>query len=775
MKIHAVAADSFHALSDPALIPKSAADVPDVLQALVTRIAAIMRADACSLYLLNPETAILTFSATYGLNAQFIDQVHVRVGEGLSGLTIKHMRPISVADADKNPDFRLMPGLGEERVKSFLSVPLVYGGQALGVLVIQHAVPTHYRKKDIQLLMSLAIPAVNVIERARFFSSLEVLADPNASVDEITVEYLKDHHLKGIAAAPGISMAKLRLVGNRQARRRESPISGDGQNEIERLHAAFRAVTVEIQETRIKAEKKFGPDEASIFEAYLLFLESPSFQRQIVTEIETGAAAVRALETVVKKYLDRITQGGDEYIRERTYDIRDIARKIADYLNFGESGDNRRFACTEDTVFFNEAWSIADLVYLDPKHTRGILSALGGAASHVALLAESLGIPAVLGLETGSLQLADGNFVILDGATGEVIVNPSPETVSLYRREMAAAEKLSQHYLKGKSRRVFIMRAGADKFVPIGANIEMAGHAVNALKAGADEIGLFRTEFPFLVRRSLPTEDEQYHLYRQVLRLMKNRPVTFRTLDIGGDKYISYLDLPRETNPALGWRSIRFSLDRRDLFRIQLRALLKASVFGRMRLLFPMICSIEELDEIENIITAVKRETRDENHRIAKRIPVGYMIETPAAVGIADAIAKRADFLSIGTNDLIQYCLAVDRANPKVASLYDPYHPAVLKMIAQTATSGRKAGIPVSVCGDMAAKPLLVPVLWGMGITGFSMNPSAIPRIKDVLRRIDGKKAASLARKVTAMTTGTAVRATLKECFVKYKWGGESR
>lgn len=771
MKIHTVAQDAFNALSDPKLIVKTPEEVPEALNYLVDKIADIMRADVCSLYLYESETNMLTLRATHGLNQVKVDDLQMKVGEGLCGLTLKLMKPISISNVKESKDFKFIPGLGEENLSSFLSIPLVYNQQPIGVMVVQNQDPTIYKKKDIHLLLSLGIPAVGVVERAKFLGALGNFAHADAITSAVTMEYFHNHHLKGIAAAAGIGMGRLKRIRHRRAKRRRAPTKQGTLAEIQRLKDAFDAVTADIQKTKAHAEKKFGPDEVSIFEAYLLFLESKTFQNQIIHEIETGNSAVKALQTVVKKYMDRMAAAGDEYIRERAYDIQDIARKISDNLLYGESDDADKFAVTEDTILLNDTWSVSDFVHIDTQHTKGIVSPAGGASSHISVLADSLSFPAVLGLGVGSQQIREGDYVIIDGGLGTVIVNPTQETVELYKHQIETLERLNRGYLKTKNDKIKLVRAGKEEAVPIGANIEMAGHVNNAVKSGADEIGLFRTEFPFLVRRSLPTEDEQYQLYRYVLRMMKKKPVTFRTLDIGGDKYISYLDLPKETNPALGWRSIRFSLERKDLFRIQLRALVKASIYGKMRLLFPMVSTMEQILEIEDILDSVKREVADEGCRFATNIPVGYMIEIPAAVEIAGKIARRADFLSIGTNDLVQYTLAVDRTNPKVANLYDPYHPAVIRLIHKTITAAAKEKTPVSICGDVAAKPLLVPIVWAMGVSSLSMNPSSIPKIKSLMQRLRFDDANKLLERVLEMDTGIEIRAALKAYFDGNKFG----
>lgn len=771
MKVHSVAHDAFSALNDPRLAVKKAQDVPVVLAHLVEKIARIAKADACSLYLYDPEEATLTLKATHGLNTALVDVLKVTRDDGLTGLVLKLLKPISIADVTKSADFKFVPELGEDGLRSFLAVPLVYNGQPVGVMVAQKRKPADYRKKDIHLLLGLAIPALTVIERAKFLGAFGAVTPSTSVTDDKTETYLVNHHVKGIPAAPGVAMGRMRRITPRLARRRNATEGVGEQSETQRLRDAFAAVANEIRKTKEHAEKKFGPDEASIFEAYLLFLESEGFKKQIVCEIESGKSAVNALENVVKKYMDRIAQGGDEYLKERAYDIQDIAHKIVDHLLYGESSDASKFAVSEATVFMNDTWSASDFVHLDTKLVKGVVSASGGASSHVAILAESLGLPAILGLGAAASQIRDGDFLIVDGTLGHVIVNPSTETIDLYRRNVEKRERTHRSHLKDRDKPVRLTRSGHEECLTIGANIEMASQTQNALHAGADEIGLFRTEFPYLVRRTLPTEEELYHAYRHVLRAMKNRPVTFRTLDIGGDKSVAYLDIPKEDNPALGWRSIRFSLARKDLFRIQLRALLKASVFGKARILFPMIATVEQALEAGDVLESVKRELLDEGLRVAPHIPVGYMIEIPAAALIAGSLLETADFLSIGTNDLVQYCLAVDRTNPKVAALYDPYHPAVLTLIRHAAATARQKNKPVSVCGDMAANPLFAPLLWAFGVTSLSMNPGAIPATKTLLRRCEEGELKKLASKILGMASGRAVHEALLAFFKKKEWG----
>lgn len=770
MKVHTLPQTAITEINDLGVELGATDDINQILATLTDKISQILSADVCSIYLYDPESDSLTLVATHGLNREFIHHVRIKAGEGLVGQTIRKLKPVSVARAARSKDFVFIPGLGEENFESFLSVPLVYNRSPVGVIVIQHRQPRKYKPQDIQMLLALAIPTVSLIERSKFLGSLgRAGAAPAADTAEksgtgTTVEYLKDHLIKGIPASPGICMGKLRIVRPPLARRQVSDAGQGAESETQRLIEAFAAVKKEIEQTKRLAEKKFGPDEASIFEAYLLFLESQPFQDQILVEVRKGLSAVRAIELVVSKYIDRMSQGGDEYIKERAYDIQDVARKISDYLLYGDAANGSKYTADSDTILLNDFWSISDFVGFDLKFIKGIISPQGGASSHIAILADALNMPAVLGLGATYTDLRDGDTVLMDGASGVVIVNPSPATIDLYKKEERETQRRQSTFEKSKSKHLRI-EGDDDTYFNIGANLGMMAHVHKALENGADEIGLYRTEFPFLIRKNLPTEEEQFQLYRRALDLMKGKSVTFRTLDIGGDKYVSYLNLPKESNPSLGWRSIRFSLERKDLFRIQLRALLRASAYGPMKLLFPMISAVDEIREVKTVLAAVKDELRDEKIRFARKIPLGVMIEVPSAVEIIGELAREVEYFSIGSNDLVQYVLAVDRTNPLVADLYDPFHPAVLRTIARAIDAAKNHKRKIAVCGDIAANPLLAAILIGLDIDSLSMNPGNIPRIKHFIKSVRKRELDRLAQGVLKMDSGTRIRAEIEKYF----------
>ena len=781
MKIHSVNTEALFGLINLTELIRSPDDLNKVLHTLVEKIASITNADACSLYLYNSSSDDITLKATFGLNEKLVDQLVVKLTHHTPTCeTLKQLKPVSITDVRKSKTFLVIQDLGEEGLLSFLSVPLIYNGSPVGVLTIQNKKPTVYAKNDVEVLLSLSVSAVALIEKAKFMGTMGGVLSPSATPSvpttqpekkktDVTVEYLKDHFLKGIPAVPGITMGRLKIIRRTLARRTEVHNKQGIKLEIERLKEAFKYIAAEIQETKKKAEAKFGPDEASIFEAYLLFLQSESFQQQIIAEIQNEVSAATALDRVVTKYMERVSNAQDEYIKERAYDIQDVANKIRDHLLYGTPDLEEPTELKEDTIVCNDMWSVTDFIDLDTQKIKGIISPSGSANSHIAILADTLNLTAVLGMGTHTDQLSDGDYVIIDGFSGTVIVNPSTATIETYRRATKDLQKHEDHFQTKKHQIVKLGPIDKKRFFPIGANLGMVAHVASALDAGADMVGLYRTEFPFFVRKTLPTEEEQYHIYKRAVELMRGRQVVFRTLDIGGDKHVPYLNLPKEANPALGWRAIRFSLERKDLFRVQLRAILRASAHGRVRLLLPMITCVDQVKEVREILESVKKELTDENIKFEKHVPLGAMIEVPSAVQIADRLAHHVEFFSIGTNDLIQYSMAVDRANPLVSKLYDPFHPAIVKMIAHTVREAHKHNIDVTVCGDAAANPLFSAILIGLGVDSLSMLPRSIPKLKTLARLIDEASVIQLAKKCLRLETGAKIKRELEYYFKVYE------
>lgn len=752
------------------LLCQDTKDIHRVLDLLVEKIAHIMSADVCSLYIVEPKTHELVLRASKGLNKAAVDRVRLKPSEGLVGKTLEWQRPVSISMAKRSKSFKYIPETGEEQYSSFLSVPLIYNRLSVGVLVVQNSKAREYSKAQIHLLMSLGIPTVSVIERAKLIGTLDQLASgAGASPFENRQREISHENMmmQGIGASPGIAIAPVTVIRRKQRFDRRSVESKVHHPEIEKVRVleAFRWVEEEIKHIQEKAQKKLGLEELSIFEAYSMVLQSEPFKEQILAEINNGLSALQSVDKVIAKYADELSQAEDEYLRERTYDIEDVGRKITDHLLFGSDLPQQLTHIQDETILASEYWSISDFVEMDIEKVKGILCTTGGATSHIAILVESLNLPAVLGLSNLMETISDGDRVILDGSSGVVMLHPSDAVVETYKKEAARGEVVQQRYVELAQKTI---RPKGGKRITVGANLGMVAHLERMHAYQADYIGLYRTEFPFLIRRNLPTEEEQVHLYEKIVDSAEGKVVTFRTLDIGGDKYLPYLKLPQEVNPFLGWRSIRISLDRPDLFKIQLRAFYRAAQRGRVRILFPMISSVEEIKRVKSIVKDIKTELRAQDIKIPARIPIGIMIEVPAAAEMASALIREVDFFSIGTNDLTQYTLAVDRNNQKVAKLFSPFHPAVLRTIARVSAVAHRARKPVGVCGEMAAHPFGAALIIGMKIVEMSMSVPQIPRIKSLILSLDQREVSRLTKKVLKMDDTNAILGELERFFVSH-------
>jgi phosphotransferase system enzyme I (PtsI) len=482
--------------------------------------------------------------------------------------------------------------------------------------------------------------------------------------------------------------------------------------------------------------------DARIFDAHLMVLEDPVLIDEATRLIrDEHLNADYAFQKVSEKYIRTLSAIDDEYLRERAGDMRDVTGRVVDYLA-GHSTQFDPSTLKEPCIIISYDLTPTQTARLKKEMVKGFATDVGSRTSHTAIMARSLRIPAVVGLHSLSQELASGAEALLDGYNGVIIVNPSDQTLfeygQLVRRRAPLEEKLRDTVTQPA------VTADGQRVV-LSANVEQPSDTEAVLAAGAEGVGLFRTEYLFINREVLPTEEEQYQAYRQVADALKPSPVIIRTLDLGGDKFLSHLQVPQEMNPFLGWRAIRFCLQEREVFRVQLRAILRASVVGNVKMMYPMISGVDELNQANALVTEFKAELRQEGIPFDENLEVGAMIEIPSAAVAADILAKRVKFFSIGTNDLIQYALAVDRLNERIAHLYEPTHPAILRLIKMTADAGRKEGIWVGVCGEMAGDPLLTPLLLGLGVTELSAAPAVVPQIKYLIRRLKMTEAQALA------------------------------
>jgi phosphotransferase system enzyme I (PtsI) len=567
--------------------------------------------------------------------------------------------------------------------------------------------------------------------------------------------------VEGIGASSGIAMGKAFVIPTWEWDFPEKLIDvTDLAFEFERLYDGIRSSKNEIETIKQEFVTVLGEEQTSIFDAHLAILEDPVFMSEVqgIMQRQYKAAEV-AVKEAIEKFVNMFDLLDDQYMKERALDIKDVGNRLLKHL----LGALEHTLPPKDHPYIVVAKELipSQMVHLDPNQALGLVTMLGGNTSHVAIMARAMGVPYVLGVE-GKLgtPIQNGDYLIIDGDEGIVYVNPSEQVIEQYNIRKSNWHK-TREQLQTLAHVPTQTKDGAA--FQLAANISSLKELEQALNNGASGVGLFRTEFLYMDRDSLPQEEEQYIMYRQVAERMGGMHVVIRTLDIGGDKNLDYFALPEEDNPSLGYRAIRISLDRTDLFKTQLRAILRASHYGNIKILYPMISSVEELDKANEILESVKRELAAEGIPFRQNVEVGIMIEVPAAVIIADLLAPKVNFFSIGTNDLVQYMLAVDRMNETVAHLYDPFHPAVLRMLKRTVEAANSANVHISVCGEMAGDIRALPIWLGLGITELSMSVQSILRVKNSLLQSSFTESSTIWEKLQMCGSGKAVAEVLNQ------------
>lgn len=566
--------------------------------------------------------------------------------------------------------------------------------------------------------------------------------------------------IKGIAASPGICVGKAFLFNSQEISVIKKKISKEKiPEEILRFEEALIRTRSEIFKIQDKISKDMGVEHAEIFNAHLLVLEDRMIIDEVINRLKKEYHNIEYIFTnVLKKYISVFQKMDDEYLRERISDIEDVGKRILKNL----MGIKRQTLADikEKVIVVAYDLSPSDTATMHRKNVIGFVTDIGGKTSHTAIMAKSLEIPAIVGTETVTAEIKSGDIVIIDGTTGIVEINPDKKTLLKYQKEKIKYTK----FTKGLEALKDLPSETKDgKKIEVSANIELHDEVPSVISHGAEGIGLYRTEYFYMNRSDLPSEEEQYRAYRDVAEKLKPSPIIIRTLDLGGDKFLSQLEVPKEMNPFLGWRAIRLSLAKPDLFKVQLRAILRASAHGKVKVMYPMISGVEEVEAANKLLNDARRELRDKKIAFDKDMEVGVMIEIPSAALIVDILAKKVDFFSIGTNDLIQYTLAVDRVNEKIAYLYEPVHPAVLRLINNIVDAAHKNKIWVGMCGEMAGEVAFTPLLVGLGLDEFSVPAAAVPQIKKIIRSITYEDAKRLSEKALTLSTGKEVEALVAE------------
>lgn len=697
-------------------------DFAHVLDKIVGIVQPMLKSDVSSIYLYHTQRERLILEATRGLAKESVGRVSLRAGHGLVGKCFAQLEPILSSNVFQEADFAYLPETKEEQFHSLLAVPILYQHQPLGVLTIQHTSNRSYKPYEVHFLQLIAGQLAPLISRARFQTQVERTLESNEASAPATQN---DVH-KGRGASPGIAWGVPFIPKNTFEDVSTIVLSESKDAQIVRFNKAVLGLVGEIKAAKASAATHLNANELAIFDAYDMILAHDTFQSQVIDKINAGRSCPQAIGDVMEEITDPLLESDDLYLRERAFDIQDIGKRLISRLVEGNSEQPGLLSPTEPHILVTHTLPIFDLIRLCGPETRGIVCEEGGTTGHAAILAQSMGIPAVMGVKGLTRRLRDGDLILMDGNSGIVITNPDTTTFTLYKDKKKALKSLLEEVDSGG-----VPEKITDPYpIDIVSNVGSLDQMGFVRTVGADGVGLYRTEFPFLIRRTLPNEEEQFTLYKQVLETAGSLPVTFRILDVGGDKPLSALSHNPEENPSLGWRAIRLVLARPEIFEMQLRALLRASAFGNMKLLFPMVSTLDEVTVIKEHLANVRLHLKRRKCAFARKIPFGIMIEVPSAVALAEELVQEVDFVSIGTNDLIQYTLAVDRNNPEVSDFYDPYHPAIVRAIAHVAHVARAHDRPVSICGEMASDANFLAFFLALKVSSLSVSPIYIPEIK---------------------------------------------
>jgi len=760
---------SLRTLEDISTIILHSHDLQETLDNIVTLVAKRMSSDVCSIYLLEADGETLVLKATKGLFKGSVNRISMKVNEGLTGLAVESRDMVMTDNAPSHPRYKYFKESKEERFLSFLGLPLFEHKAPIGAIVVQTREARSFSDDEISVLRTITFQIGSIIHNARLLDSiqhkeqerkwfeLELAKVKNGSVSAVTPSKTSGKRAKlskmlgGTPVSAGFSRGKVYILDRFNDKVVKLARVGSISEELEKFNVALEKAKIQTIYMEKRVSETLSADDASIFHTHLMILEDRGFSSKVTDLIEQGLGASRSVHDVVQHYIQAFSGMADPYLRERSADMEDIGRRIIDVIVGNNSSD---VMLTEKRVIVAEEIFPSNLAMMDHDKILGIVTEKGNAYSHAAIMAKSLGIPAVLGIE-GLMSASNvKDDIIVDGNSGHIYLNPDKEIINEYiRLEQDHAGRMKE--LEELRDLPAVTTDGVA--ITLSANIGLISDVKVANFHGAEGVGLYRTEFPYMARSAFPNREEQAHIYRKILEGFPGQSVNIRTLDIGGDKGLSYFPYPHEDNPFLGWRSIRVSLERQDIFKEQLAGILLASQSGNPTIMFPLISSLDEIRQIREILTLVRNELLREGHDVRGYIPLGIMVEIPAAVQIIEFLVQEVDYVSIGTNDLIQYTLAADRNNARVRKYYDPHHPAILHSIKRVAVAAAKAGKKASVCGEMAADPLNALLLIGMGIREFSLSAPSIPVVKQAIRKHDLETCRKLARSVLACRTSADI------------------
>ncbi len=728
----------------------AASDLASAMVVVVDRIRDAMGVKVCSLYL-RDEAGNYVLRATQGLNQTAVGIVSMTPSEGLVGYVAKRGEPINLENAEAHSRYLYFPETGEEHFGSFLGVPIIHQKVVLGVLAVQQKDRRRFDEEDEAFLLTLSAQLSGIIAHAEATGGLEQYTQETT-----------DARFKGMPGVQGVAIGTV-VVYSPTADLSSVPFQKTDNIECETrfFHESLGVARKEIEALGDKLEDRLTVEERALFDAYLAMLDDKMMIREVIDIIDKGISAPYAWSQVILRHAQTFAAMHDPYLRERSADIRDLGRRVLGCLQ-QSVGDERVYP--DNTILIGEELTASVLGEIPQSKLAGLVSVQGSASSHIAILAKTMGIPTVMGAVDLPFTQFEGSQIIVDGYRGNVYINPSEDALEEFQALVREDQEMVKSY---ELLRELPCETLDHHRVPLWVNTGLMADVTRSIERGAEGVGLYRTEVPFLLRDSFPTEAEQHNIYREQLEAFAPHPVTMRTLDIGGDKPLSYFPI-KEANPFLGWRGIRVTLDHPEIFLAQVRAMMRASEgLDNLRIMLPMISSIPELEEAQSLIFRGYNELVEEGLDI-EMPPVGVMIEVPAAVYQSKELAARADFLSVGSNDLTQYLLAVDRNNARVADLFDSFHPAVLSALQIVVEAAHSQGTPVSICGELAGDPGSAILLMAMGYDVLSMNSTNLPRVKSVIRAITLEQAEALLQEVMQLPDAASVTRTVDNALQRF-------
>ncbi|MEY4091433.1 MAG: hypothetical protein RLZZ496_615, partial [Pseudomonadota bacterium] len=699
---------------------------------IVTVIAANMVAEVCSFYVMRADNTLELF-ATEGLKREAVHMTTMKAGEGLVGLIAHQAEPLNVQDAQHHPAFSYRPETGEEIYQSFLGVPVLRSGNTLGVLVVQNRAHRLYTDEEVEALQTTAMVLAEIIAAAE----LKSLARPGTDI-----AFTRSLALTGQPLSDGVGLGYAVMHEPRVVI--SNLIADDTAKEQKRIDEAVADLRASIDQLVDRGDVLHGGEHREVLETYRMFANDPGWTRRLREAVQTGLTAEAAVERVQSDNRARMLRQTDPYLRERLHDLDELANRLLHRL-LGRDMIDGRVILPDNAILIARSMGPAALLDYDRSKLRGLVLEEGGPTSHIAIVARALGIPAVGTVENITGLVEAGDAIIVDGGAAQVQVRPQPDIEAAYKEKARLRARRQEQY---RSLRDVPSITKDGVAITLNLNAGLLIDLPHIEDTGAAGIGLFRTELQFMVSTRMPNANEQIAFYRTVLDAAHKKPVTFRTLDIGGDKILPYMRTGEEENPALGWRAIRIGLDRPGLLRAQLRSMLKAAKGHDLRIMFPMVATVDEFDRAKIIVEREINHLERYGHGLPNSIKLGVMVEVPSLLFEIDEISQRADFLSVGSNDLMQFLFAADRENPMMAARFDPLSPSCLRALKKIADAGARAGIPVTLCGELGGRPIEAMTLIGLGYRSLSMSPASIGPVKAMLIELE---AAGIANHIGAL------------------------